>query len=505
MGIDVTDNGGTGFNDNDPKAKEAGEPFEKAIGYTTAQQKQAALQADGERKRLVEESLLQMDKSIASSRLGSAISIGGNPQAVLAARQALARASTEESLKPIDRELGENSEAIKAGRGLNGLSLEELKTHNDKLKAQRVAIAAAGEDEVTRMTVEEARRRETSLYNIDRGIADGRMSIMRDTAKNGEEQLAASHAAIAEKTKRELADIDDRLTNPTIGADERAKLREQKGTIADAGTAAGRKLDEDEGRRRAASLIGIEHSIARDRLSILAANAHDVKALWSSTEGAIRENTQEQLDAVDTKLKDINITEAERNRLLEERKGIVDAGDAATARAKRDFDIDIRRSQQSTAGGLIGLASHMLGNRQAMFGGNNPAAIRMQKQLGIMGDVLSMNQQIESVLNDPKASADQKRAAMVASQSLASYRTSALSDKNLNKSPYEPLRFSEAEEASGNYEGRAEFQQESDENDYAKSGNMLDEQKETNRLLAAIVDMQGKGTDRTTSNPLFPN
>jgi hypothetical protein len=108
--------------------------------------------------------------------------------------------------------------AIQSGNGINGLTIQDLQQRNEALARQRTAIAAAGEAEITRMTVDEGKRRENSLFGIERGIAASRLEIQRDTAKTGEQQLAAQHAAINLKMKDDLAEVDEKMRDPSIGA-----------------------------------------------------------------------------------------------------------------------------------------------------------------------------------------------------------------------------------------------------------------------------------------------
>ena len=119
----------------------------------------------------------------------------------------------------------------------------------------------------------------------------------------------------------------------------RVKLNEQKKRRRYRHGRCSRFSEARRGRRPAeeSSLIGIEHSIRpQPSVDSFQSNAHDVAALWTATEAGIKGNIQEQLDVVDEKLRQTNLAEAEpRNRLLEERRGIVAAGAAMRLPARR--------------------------------------------------------------------------------------------------------------------------------------------------------------------------
>ncbi|MCL2647708.1 MAG: hypothetical protein FWD61_11980 [Phycisphaerales bacterium] len=483
-------------------ANKAAKEFDDPLNANKNRKLEAERHALTLRNSLFRENALESRHSMAELRLGRSIAEGGNPEEVLRRRQNLARLNLNARLGTMDAEINQNEEDAKKG-DLHGLTKGQWNIRQKALKDQMAEAEKAGQTEITRMATDEGNRRRQSLLGIEQSINRGRIGIMMTGAKTSEEQMKAQHAAITQRMEEDVAALQEKAKDPSIGAEEKERLAEQEKVVRSQAQAESEKLDREENKRRSFSLLDIEKSIARNRLSVMQSGARDSAAIWKVTEAQIRQETQDRLDETDRKLKDINLSETERNKLLKERESIQEAGNAQLERAAEDHRREQRSGQRSVSLGLIGVSQNLLTNAQNQFGGNNPEAIKMQKRLGIMGQSLSMHQQIEGIINDPNATKEQKDAAQLASKSLANWQSYALSEKNLNKTPYQPLRFAEAEEASRGYSGMAAYQREADENAYAKENDTREEQKRTNELLSAIVEMMK--SDSRGGNALFPN
>ena len=374
------------------------------------------------------------------------------------------------------------------------------------MKALRDADAnlyKAAQEEQLNAEAEIGRKRKDIALGIEHQIVSEQLTIQRNGALTGEAILAVSHKEVTARIEAERQGLWSKIRDPHVSHKELAGLYGQLNQLPTLEKSEHDKADRDEAKRKSTSLLQIEQDTARERLTIQKANAHDSEQLWAIQNATINQETDHQLTALDEKLKDVNLTEEERTKILQEQNVVRAAGLAQIDRAKEDFDKDIARSRASTSQSFLGVESNLLGKAQSLYGGDTPAARKMQKQIGVMEQFISTKGSLQSILDDPKASAAQKEAAKTALAQNESWAKFASSDKQLNMQPYQPLRFAEASEVSGRASGRAAYAMEADGEAYAKDAG-LDAQKQTNDLLKSIYDVLKTAATDGGSSVLWP-
>lgn len=368
--------------------------------------------------------------------------------------------------------------------GVEAPQMKERERIAQKIMSERGNAKRAAEQAEADAFKTAAVKRTESIAKANRAVTAEILGLNMGRLAGGDpgESLKARQAVRQMATQSRVAEIDLSLQDKTLAPERRKKIEElRQATIAE-GEAAVTDMAVREARRRESSLLGIEHDIALNRLAILKATALDANAIWLSTEGSMKEDTRAKLAALDEQLKAINLTEAERNKLLEQRQAITQADPAVQARALLDFRRAVLNERAGIAGGLEGGAASLLGQMTAL-GGGTWASQRLQKELAARMFGNSLLNQGQGVLDNPKASAGQKEAARHLQKLAGKYTEFATSKKVLDLVDDGPLRFAAGEDVSGGrFGGGALGQYEGD------LGEMATAKSEVQKTLNDMLD-----------------